>query len=159
MNWMNSSDWNANASFESSNGSVALDAHLRGYADGVSIESVPGPEGTELLVRLFVSKTLSWLPCAANPSCGERCWISRRKSGATHRMPRSSRAAFTTETEVVAIGLHVALYFLGRNCQIARHATIALSILQESYGRGVAAGLEQAKTNASAMEKLSGGTQ
>lgn len=50
MNWMNSSDWNANASFESPHGSVALDANLHGYADSVSIEFVPGPEGADFLV-------------------------------------------------------------------------------------------------------------
>ena len=50
MNCMKSSDWNANASFEGSNGSVALDANLHGYADSVSVEFVPGPQGAELLV-------------------------------------------------------------------------------------------------------------
>lgn len=51
MHFINSSDWNSQAAFEDPKGlGVALDAHLRGYADGVSIQSVAGPEGNELLV-------------------------------------------------------------------------------------------------------------
>ena len=51
MHWMNSSDWNTEAAFATSTGSrVALDVNVYGYADSVSVESIPGPEGAELLV-------------------------------------------------------------------------------------------------------------
>ncbi len=49
MDWINDSDWNAQARVEGSDG-LMLDAHLRGYADSVSLEQVPGPSGNELLV-------------------------------------------------------------------------------------------------------------
>ncbi len=50
MDWMNDSDWNAQARFETVDGPVQLEAHLRGYADSVRVETVPGPQGSELLV-------------------------------------------------------------------------------------------------------------
>ena len=51
MDWLNDSDWNNNAAFESADGSrVSIEAHRRGYADDVSVESVPGPKGNELVV-------------------------------------------------------------------------------------------------------------
>lgn len=50
MDWMNDADWNAEARFEGAPHGVTLEAHLRGYADSVRIEEVPGPQGNELLV-------------------------------------------------------------------------------------------------------------
>lgn len=50
MDWMNDSDWNATARFEGPQGVEQFDAHLRGYADSVRVEAVPGPQGTEMLV-------------------------------------------------------------------------------------------------------------
>lgn len=41
---MNSSDWNNTANVEGR--SEGIDCHMRGYVDGVSIESVPGSQGT-----------------------------------------------------------------------------------------------------------------
>ena len=50
MDWMNDSDWNAEVRFNGPNRVARLDAHLRGHADSVAIEPVPGPDGEELLV-------------------------------------------------------------------------------------------------------------
>lgn len=50
MDWMNDSDWNTQARFSCEAGEVHLAAHVRGNAGKVTVEPVPGPAGTEMLV-------------------------------------------------------------------------------------------------------------